>query len=656
MKKRRKRIRIAVGCAIVAGGVAIFFFLRLNTNEQVNLVSRVDLTWLAAGDVEYTISGTGRVESNDSHKVYASQNYRVEDVLVEVGDFVKEGQQLLALDTTSLKEQIETKEISMANTEKAAALQVKSAQDTYLAAKKAIDNGTNSSLMSAEASVRNAHDNLAKAEKTYNEAVAALENGTNSSLNTQDNAVNNARTQRDQAQEALENAKNARDKAKKAYNDYKPQVDDRAAAEANRDAAKTYMDSKEAEYIEAQSAFNLAATNYLLDQSTANSEAMELARAAMAAAKQAWDLAVAAYNLAEQAFKAADSGRDQQKNDLKTALNNAETQVESAEKAYASAQAAYDSAVKMRGAAYDSADSLLDDYRRTVESAQYSYENALKSQEAAAEAVQNSLQQNRNSLASAQLNANTDLSDLEYERLLKNLDSAQVTADYAGTITAVYAAVGSAASGILFVIEDTGDLVVETTVSEYDVGTVRIGMPVAIKSEATGEDVYDGTVMSIAPTSNKTMQGDTDRSGDALFATKIKVTSKETGLRIGMSVRINYIVERQEEVLAVPYDAVYINDEGASCIMVLETENGRPLPEIAAAEEVSGRTYVLREIPVDCGLENDVSIVVSGKDVRAGLTVVNSPANYREMIGQSVTLTDQIISNSEMNSFMGMRF
>jgi hypothetical protein len=123
-----------------------------------------------------------------------------------------------------------------------------------------------------------------------------------------------------------------------------------------------------------------------------------------------------------------------------------------------------------------------------------------------------------------------------------------------------------------------------------------------------------------------------------------------------MSVRINYIVERQEEVLAVPYDAVYINDEGASCIMVLETEGGQPLPEIAAADEVAGQTYILREIPVECGLENDISIVVSGPGIRAGLTVVNSPANYREMIGQSVTLTDQIVSNSEMNSFMGMRF
>lgn len=59
-------------------------------------------------------------------------------------------------------------------------------------------------------------------------------------------------------------------------------------------------------------------------------------------------------------------------------------------------------------------------------------------------------------------------------------------------MTAVYAKEGVPAAGLLFVVENTDDLVIKTALKEYDVATVQEGMPTEIKSDATGEEVFRG--------------------------------------------------------------------------------------------------------------------------------------------------------------------
>ncbi|MCL2050723.1 MAG: HlyD family efflux transporter periplasmic adaptor subunit [Lachnospiraceae bacterium] len=589
-RKRKLKPKWLVGGIIIAA-VIIFFIFRPNDRMPDNLVSRVDLTELFMSEIEYTISATGIVESNNSHKVYSSQNLRIEDVLVEVGDVVAVGQPLLFLDTRSLEEQIEAKEISMTSAERSAAQQIKTANDTYLAARNAIEGGTNSSLISAEASVRTAYENWQRAVKTYNDFLASKNNGTNSTLVTQDSQVNNANVARDQAQSSLNTARNERDTATNARNQ----------AQILYDGAVTDQ--------------NIKQDDFDLDPSDPDlKEALDKAKEVTEKAQEALNAAVALLASRQAAVASAENALEQAKN-------------------------SYEAALKTRGAAYATADTTLQDYAKNIETTRAAYESALQSQAAANETAQNSLQQNLNSLAAARLSANTDLSDLEYERMLKNLADAEVKANEAGTVTAVFASIGNVASGILFVIEDTQDLVIETTISEFDVGTITVGMPVAIRSEAARNVIYDGTVISVAPTSNKNAQGNTDRMGDTVFATKIKVNEADTNLRIGMSVRLNFIVERQENILAVPYDAVFANENGEECVLVL-APLGNSLGEPA---------YELRELAVITGLENDLSIVISGEGLREGMTVISTPSNYRGLAGQQVTLTDRIISNDNPN-------
>ena len=49
-------------------------------------------------------------------------------------------------------------------------------------------------------------------------------------------------------------------------------------------------------------------------------------------------------------------------------------------------------------------------------------------------------------------------------------------------MTAVYVTEGesSMAGGLLFVIEDLNDLEIESSVKEYDIGSLKVGMPVVV--------------------------------------------------------------------------------------------------------------------------------------------------------------------------------
>lgn len=213
---------------------------------------------------------------------------------------------------------------------------------------------------------------------------------------------------------------------------------------------------------------------------------------------------------------------------------------------------------------------------------------------------------------------------MSLRQLRADLEGTEITAPAAGTVTAVYAEVGSSGAGLLFVIEDVENLVVATSVKDYDVASISTGMAVDIQSDSTGDSVYDGEVTSIAPTATKNAAGATDTTGDISFATDVAVTSEDTGLRIGMSVELDFVLEEDPDALAVPYDAVYENGQGQTCLLVLE--------------EGEDGALLLTEMPVETGLETDLDIAVTGEGIGEGTSVVTDPERYLPLLGREVVL------------------
>ena len=546
------------------------------------------VTTLQEKDIQNTIGGTGTVESGQKHYVYpTTSGYSVMEIPVEVGDTVQAGDVLCILDDSALASQRESSELSLDQNVRAADQQVKTVRDSYEAAVAAVKDGTNSTLISAQSQVTNAYYSYLSAVDQYNQYQDSL-NRASAALST--------------AQQSLEKANEKVAAIQQAI-----QEEEQAAAGTDPTDPGTDVTTPGTDVTTPGGNTSTTPGGDVTNpggetQSAGAGDASALTEAAMASGS------------APAASAQSNSGgyRDRTLEELQAALPAAKAEQAAAQTAVNEAQAAYNSA---SGQGYS--------LSLAVDSAYNGYVTALKSLDAAIASVETQLQSSENQLDSAKLSAQSarETRELTLEQMDESMEDLVITAPAAGTVTAVYATVGGPSTGLLFVIEDVEDLVVKTTIRSYDVGQVQEGMDVTIKSDATGDASFAGTVSFIAPASQKTATGETNTANE-VFDAEVKVLSQDTGLRIGMSVRLNYVLEAETGVLAVPYDAVYTNASGQSCVM-------------AARDQGNGK-YLLEEIPVTTGVESDVEVAISGPGIQAGLQVLNDPAGRQA--GEVVTL------------------
>lgn len=568
-KKLKKRWFVIGGVVLVVAALLIVPRL-LGAGAAAAVLRLSDTTPVSRTDLRSTISANGTVESADATNVYSTLALPVKSVAVEVGDYVHAGDVLAELDGESVENQISTQRASLDTAQAAGGAQLKSAQDNYNTFKQSLDDGLNASLLAAQAQVDQAQEAYEKAQTALERYERSLDEGENTQLLS-------AKSSRNQALSALESAENALD-----------------SAQAARDAAAMTLAQTGNAYASAQEELKA------LEAGTPEYSAKE---AEVAALKAENDATLSAYDAAEAQCDAL------------------EQQVDTASDTYRLAKSAYD-------AAETSADDALDDYRDAVDTAKDAYDKALKNLESTQQAVGGQLESYSNAVQSARAGASTAVTQESIAQLEKQLDDATITAPCDGTITAVYASVGANGSGLLFVIEDLNDLVIKTTIKGYDIGKVSVGQKVAIRSDATGDTEFDGSVSTIAPTAQKNAYGVTSATGsDALFDTEVTVESASTGLRIGLEAQLDYILEETKDVLVVPYDAVYQNDAGQMCVLTVE--------------DLGGGKYTLHEVPVETGMDDDLDIAVTGDGIAEGVRVVHTPENYRLLVGQTLTAASQ---------------
>lgn len=556
------------------------------------------VTTLQEKDIQNTIGGTGTVESGQKHYVYpTTSGYSVMEIPVEVGDTVQAGDVLCILDDSALASQRESSELSLDQNVRAADQQVKTVRDSYEAAVASVKDGTNSTLISAQSQVTNAYYSYLSAVDQYNQYQDSL-NRASAALSTAKQSLEAANEKVTAIQQAIQEKEQA-----EAGTDPTDPGTDTSTNPGGDTTVPGGTDASTTPGTDTSGASGAdTSTTPGADTSAASGAEAQSTQAAMASGS------------APAASAQSNSGgyRDMTLEELQAALPAAKAEQAAAQTAVNEAQAAYNSA---SGQGYS--------LSLAVDSAYNGYVTALKSLDAAIASVETQLQSSENQLDSAKLSAQSarETRELTLEQMDESMEDLVITAPAAGTVTAVYATVGGPSTGLLFVIEDVEDLVVKTTIRSYDVGQVQEGMDVTIKSDATGDASFDGSVSFIAPASQKTATGETNTANE-VFDAEVKVLSQDTGLRIGMSVRLNYVLEAETGVLAVPYDAVYTNASGQSCVM-------------AARDQGNGK-YLLEEIPVTTGVESDVEVAISGPGIQAGLQVLNDPAGRQA--GEVVTL------------------
>lgn len=285
----------------------------------------------------------------------------------------------------------------------------------------------------------------------------------------------------------------------------------------------------------------------------------------------------------------------------KLSLESAENNVESATLELNNAQRSYD---QIKGL-FDKGASSQNDLTQAesaLKRAQIGYDNAAAS-------LENIKSKNTDTTKN-----NIEIQQVNLEKLKKTLNDSRITSPIDGTITMVNAKENGSAAGLLFVIEDTDNLIVSTDIGEYDIGLIKLGQDVIIKADSTGDKQFKGTVSKIAPTAIKDAYGNTASSNNVQFDTEVTLIDKDPAIKIGMNVRLTIKINEKKDVYSVPYDTIVTDADGNSWIYVLETETKNGSTQNTTVK-----------IQVQTGMETDMYVEISSPELKDGMEVLINP-------------------------------
>jgi HlyD family secretion protein len=114
----------------------------------------------------------------------------------------------------------------------------------------------------------------------------------------------------------------------------------------------------------------------------------------------------------------------------------------------------------------------------------------------------------------------------------------------------------------LLTMADLGEVYDSTLVSESDIGNVKAGQTATVKVDAYPNRTFRGTVEKIAPQA-------TVQQSVTMFPVLIRLDNRDGALMPGMNTDVSILVEQQDNVLAVPNDAVRSTADAATAAQAL---------------------------------------------------------------------------------------
>ena len=441
-------------------------------------------------------------------------------------------------------------------------------------------------------------DTLQSAQTSYDRATADLETSTVQHENT----LIDLQAKIDQADQNLLDAKDALTKAqeneRKAQSTYDTAVSDYNTLKSAYDSASASISAYTQAKNDAATALNnaLFAANQALSAQLAdpdNTEKQQAAEDAQAKVTEAQNT----YNEADQNLSNAQNNCSAPSlglygfTSIQTALNQADSTKTQAESALDSAKNAV-----------ESANNQIDTCEQQVKSAHDSYDQEKN--------YSNLLNKSQNVEDSATKLEQAQRTPDNLETLRSTLEDCTLTATMDGTITALNATVGSACTDTVATIQNTDALTVEVTIPANSVPKLSTGMTCRITSDATGDTVINGTLSQIDPVAND----------KGTFGAKVVVNGDAEGLLIGISAKVEIVINEKNDVYTVPRDAVGTADDGSS--YVLRKTGGE------------GVDMTFEEVPVTTGDTNDFYVEITGSDLNDG-DVIRSTADLTQGIETS---------------------
>lgn len=279
------------------------------------------------------------------------------------------------------------------------------------------------------------------------------------------------------------------------------------------------------------------------------------------------DLAATQLTAAESRLQQAEQRLQTLEEQLRLQRAEAESRVKQAKATLdqARAQAKRD---ELRQREVESARAALEDARMRLKLAEANRvqvpmrEKEVQQAQAAVEQLQSALKEARTRLA---------------DTVIRAPMSGVVTQRYIESGELVTSGVATFSSGMPLVqIADLSRMRIKLQVNEVDIGKVRVGQKVEIRLDALRDEVFEGRVRKVAPASAVAQQG---APGGAVikFPVEVEIEKPDPRMKPGMSAKCRIIVERRQNVLRLPKEALQFVDARTAKVSVVHRElvNGK---------------------------------------------------------------------------------
>ena len=510
-------------------------------------VARVELA-----RVERTLNATGSVVAFDLLPVLPQvSGLQIQQVLVEEGETVTQGQVMAILDDSVLKSKINQAKSQVAS----ARSQVEQRRAVHSKTKVGVEQAI-AAWEQARAERDGVKATITQAQAGKDEAIAALKQ---------------AQASRDDAFAALKQTQASRDDAFAALRQTQASRDDTLAFVAQTEARLS-----EAQANEEQTLRDFERYQTLRGEGVISSQELETRSTATKTAREGVRVAKANINSAQAKVDIAEANIDSAQAKVDIAGSN----VRSAEARVESAQASLSSTI----AQLRSAEAKVNSAKANISSAQAEVNSALSN------------------INSAMSSVSSDEARLEEKQT--QLSQTLVKAPANGILAERIARVGdvSSSSKKLFSIIKDNQLELQLEVPETQLPQVKIGTKVNISSDADSRIKISGIVRQIAPLVNEQTREAT---------VKIDLPNSDL-LRPGMFLRAK-ITTATNQGLKIPAKAVLPQTDGQSIVYVLQSNNKVKAMPVEVGKILGKNSDLANaEIEVKKGLDLGNKVVLAG--------------------------------------------
>jgi HlyD family secretion protein len=161
------------------------------------------------------------------------------------------------------------------------------------------------------------------------------------------------------------------------------------------------------------------------------------------------------------------------------------------------------------------------------------------------------------------------------------IDEAHLSAPFDGTVTQVYASAGNQVSTVgtnAIRIDDLSHYLIDISVSEMDISSVKAGQAATITFDAISSKTYNGKVTSVS-------QAGTISQNLTYFTVTIELTDADSKVLPGMTATADVVSNEIDNALLVPTTAIQTTFNRKSVYVL---RNGTPVSEEVTTGSVSG--------------------------------------------------------------------